>query len=1265
MRFIMFVRQSFMGIGVFLVLTAAMAAAAVQERDTPRFAHWGVEEGMSQVSGNCIAQDPTGFLWIGTQAGLNRFDGYDFRVFNYDPHQQGTLSDGWIESLLVDSAGRLWIGTHSGGLDRLADDGRHFIPFSHVDDDTGSLSHNAVLALAEDVRGRIWVGTAEGGLNLLLPDGRHFRHFRFDPSRSESLISDSVTALLADTDGSLWVGTDKGLDRLDSALSAFDHWDLGESSERLGVQALYCDKEGRLWVGTAKGLFVKKPQADRFSRYDIPSGDPGETGPIDITAIREDGEGWIWLASRGDGIRVLNPQNDRILQCRRDPTRPLTLSGNVVLSLFTDRAGTVWVGTYEGGLNAYSPARFKFATYRHDPFDANSLANNGVRALCLDHRGILWIGTDGGGLDAFDRRRRTFAHYRTHAADPGSLPYDFVRSVIEDDTGRIWVGTNGGGIGRLDTDRRRFVTFRHDPANLASLSDDRILGLYQDRNGLIWVATAGGGLDCLDPREDHFLHYRHDPQNPYSLSSDIVRVVYEDRSGILWVGTRDGGLNRFDRDTGVFTHFRHDPLNSHSLSNDRITCLHEDQTGKLWVGTWGGGLNRLDRKTGQFSRFLEADGCPSNAVSGILEDDTGDLWISSTRGIARFTPREGTFRYYDARDGLQGNGFNGGAFFQADDGEMFFGGTDGFNSFYPQHIPFNSRVPEVVITTLSIFGRPLNPPRPIWSTREIELSYRQNFISLEFAALDFINPTENRYAYKLEGVDRDWVECGTRRTAQYTNLEGGRYVFRVRGANSDGVWNEDGASLTLVIVPPVWKTGWFRWVMILLGGGLMLGAYHWRIRRITALNRRLEEQVAHRTFEIKEKQDQLERIDRIIQAVNREWDIDSLLTSLLDNIRLIRGVERASFLLPADDGDGYVLRPAWYSEDGTGLLSGEDVQRLFLTGLEEISPDILVGDRPAETIAARAVVRIRVQQDVAGYLILDNLSREGAFGSQGVPVLGQLRGHLVSAFGKARMLADLRRKNELILQQVEELRRANEKKNEFLGIAVHDLRTPLNGITGLLDLMLREMESGSFSMNEWVGDMKRLLDSAEHMASLINELLDISAIESGKVDLRLDRQDMGEILEESWRFHRRLAHRKNIRLTMSKPADLPPVRVDRLRLMDVVNNLLSNALKYTFPGGEVRIWCEIDGDEVVTRVQDTGQGLDGDDLSRIFNSFTRLSARLTAGEPSTGLGLAIVRKIVELHGGRVWVESEKGTGSTFSFSLPASARDVSPSTLLH
>jgi ligand-binding sensor domain-containing protein/serine phosphatase RsbU (regulator of sigma subunit) len=812
-------------VSVLMLAAAAVAANAGEERIG--FGHLSLEEGLSQSIIEQIVQDRTGFMWFATEDGLNRFDGYRFAVYRNIPGDPQSLSYNELKAVHEDRDGYLWVGIFASGLNRFDPATEKVVRYQHDHDRPDSLAADTVRCVFEDSAGRLWVGTEGGGLDLLDRATGTFTHHRADPDDPHAISHNDVRTISEDRNGTLWIGTNGGgLNRFDpdrGTFFAYRH--SADDPDSLGndtVLAIHEDRAGTLWIGTyGGGLDSLDRETGRFTHHRNDPEDPTSLSNDLVKTLCEDHQGTLWIGTDGGGLNRYNRDDRSFTSFRHDPIKPASLSSDRVYAILQDQSHVLWVGTYGGGLNYFDVTRKEFRRYGNDPSDPNSLSNNIVWSFHEDHDGALWIGTDSGGLNRLDRSTGTWTRYLHRADDPSSLGHDTVRVVFGDRDDRLWIGTNGGGMDRFDRSTGRFIHYRHDPENPNSLSHDQLRSISQDRSGALWIGTFGGGLDRFDPTTGEFVNFRHDPDNPTSLSHDFIRFAFEDSRGALWVGTQGGGLNRLDPRSTEFVHYRHDPDDPTSLGTDHVFAVHEDESGTMWFGLFGGGINRLDRATGRFTRFREADGLAADSVYAMLEDRFGTLWISTTKGLSRFDPVTEIFRNFDVRDGLQSNEFNGGSAYLSPRGEMFFGGINGFNAFFPDEIKVNSVVPSVVITDLQLFNESVGVgdavngrvllDRSITFTPHVDLSYRDNVVSFEFAALHFSSPGKNRYAYRMEGFSDDWVPVpAERRFATFTGLRPGRYVFSVRGANSDGFWNENDTSISLTIKPPFWSTWWFR-----------------------------------------------------------------------------------------------------------------------------------------------------------------------------------------------------------------------------------------------------------------------------------------------------------------------------------------------------------------------------------------------------------------------------------------------------------------------
>jgi ligand-binding sensor domain-containing protein/serine phosphatase RsbU (regulator of sigma subunit) len=837
----------------FLGLAVSIFPSAPETMDI-KFEHISIKEGLSQSIVECIAQESCGFIWFGTEDGLNRYDGYKFTILRNEPQNPNSLGHNNILVIYEDQFRILWIGTFHGGLTRFDPENQKYTVFKKNPDDPNSLSSDVVRAIVEAPSGVLWIGT-DDGLNKLDTKTGTFTHYKHEPHNPGSLGHNEVYSICADRPGVLWIGTNGGgLDRFDIQSGTFTHFKAktGDSKNPGSneILKLFKDRSGVLWIGThGGGLFKFDNNTRTFTCYKANPNAPHAPQSLSnniVRAIYEDQSGFLWVGT-GAGLNRFDRETGTFTSYLNDPRDTSSLTHNEIRSIYEDVSGVLWIGTYGGGINKINPKRKKFLHYQSNPNDPNSLSHDIVWSIYEDRMGILWIGTHGGGLNKFDRKANRFTVYRSDPRDPKSLSNDAVRLVYEDRAGMLWVGTNGGGLDQFDRETGIFTHYKNEPGNPHSLSHNEIRAIYEDRAGDLWIGTHGGGLNRLNREAGTFTRFQPQENNPDSLSNNVARVICQDHKGTLWIGTYGGGLNKFNRETGTFTHYRANPQDPNSLSNDYIFAIHEDQSHYLWIGTWGGGLNRFNPATGTFKHFRKTDGLPSDSIYGILEDRQGNLWLSTNKGLIRFNPGQKTFRNYLETDGLQSNEFNGGSYFKSRSGEMFFGGINGFNAFYPDAIKDNPHIPPIVITSFQKLNKEVKLGQSISCINELTLSYKDYFFSFEFAALDYTIPSENKYAYKMVGLDEDWIYTGAdKRFAAYTTLAPGKYIFRVKGSNNDGIWNEEGTSIIVTITPPLWRTWWFQGISVILVLLIIWSLYKKRMNNLFLRTRmETELQTAH------------------------------------------------------------------------------------------------------------------------------------------------------------------------------------------------------------------------------------------------------------------------------------------------------------------------------------------------------------------------------------------------------------------------------------
>jgi len=834
----------------------------------PRFERVSIEQGLSQSTVQAIVQDRRGFLWFGTEDGLNRYDGYGFKVYKHSPDDPASLAGNSITALYEDSLGTLWVGTETNGLERFDRETEQFAHHRHSPVYSAGLSHDTIRVLYEDSRGVLWIGT-EGGLSCVELKQQQWSSFRAAANAPAAIQRGVIFSIYESKSGVLWFGTNGGLIRYDRSANTFTAFrnDPNDPTSLSydGVAAIAEDAAGALWVGTwGGGVNILAADDRRFARVQSKREDPTTISSNNIIAIHPDRSGAVWVATSDRGVNRFDPARNRFVRYRRAADDLTSLSSDSVRSIYEDKTGTLWIGTQGGGVNKLDRASQQFAHYRSLLGERNTLSNNMVLAVFAESKDVVWIGTEE-GLNRLDRATGQFTHHKNDPQDATSLGHNTVRAIYKDREGTLWVGTDGGGLNRFDPARNRFVRYVREANNPASLSSNTVVALYEDASGGLWVGTAFG-LDRFDRTTGTFTHYRSRADDPNTLSNNYVVGVYPDRSGMLWVAT-PGGLNKFDPTTGKVTRYLNNPDDANSVSGNFVLGIHQDHWGNVWIGTYTDGLNKLDPVTGMFTHYREKQGLPNDTVYAILEDEGGCLWMSTNKGIAKFDLRTEAFQNYDADDGLQSNEFNWGAYHAGAHGEMFFGGINGLTAFYPTEIRDDPATAPIVLTQLTQSGTAIALSQAVESTLEITLAWPQNYFEFEFAALDYARAQKNQSAYILEGFDRRWNEVGNQRAGRYTNLPGGTYTLRLIGSNGRGGWNETGASLKVTVVPPIWEAWWLRG---LIGGLLAVGVwagYQLRVRDIRARTRALEKRLDESTWALQQQTDESERQRQELQAL--------------------------------------------------------------------------------------------------------------------------------------------------------------------------------------------------------------------------------------------------------------------------------------------------------------------------------------------------------------------------------------------------------------
>ncbi len=786
----------------------------------------GLNQGLSQSTIYAITQDSSGFMWFASQEGLNRYDGYSVKVYKNNSGLSNSVSDNTVMSLLNDKKGNLWIGTMSSGLDRYDPAADKFYHYRHNENDPSSISENEIICLFEDSYGNIWTGTRRSGLNLIENETGTFRHFKQNSKDSTSISGNTIKALCEDKSGNLWIATNRGLSKLNldelnnkSVRSTDLYFYNYKGLKGTNIKTLFIDDKNILWIGTwGEGLIswdLNKNTRRRY--YNNSRVDPAASNFIQT--IYETRKGDLLIATHNAGVLKFNRQTDDFDK----------YDENVVLSFFEDRSGILWLGTSIDGVVKQDSRRTRFRHYYNDPVNSSGLNDNFVFNIFEDKDGELWIRTYKNGLDRFDVKREKVSNYKfnTHYNSAN----DRVLSLCGSFDGSIWIGTQKGELYNFNKQTETFERYEDSVVS-------EITYLLEDSRKVLWIGNNIGQLYNFDKASGSFIPYYLERRKGKNPVSGWITSIYECSDKSLLVGTLRDGFYHFSPGVDGYKHLIGKEGEKNTINNNTVLSFYEDDSSSIWIGTFGGGLNKYNPGDGSFRYYTETAGLPNNVVYGILPDRQGNLWLSTNKGLSRFNKKNETFRNFDARDGLQGDEFNNQSYFASSSGELFFGGPNGFNSFYPESIIDNNFIPPVYITDFKVFDESLDLPQSVTSAKQIELTYAQNFFTFDFVALNFTLPEKNQYSYILEGFDKKWHNVNAEnRTASYTNIDPGTYIFRVKGSNNDGVWNSKGASVILVIDPPYWATWWFKSLAVLFIAGIVIFIYNYRVSQLLKIER--------------------------------------------------------------------------------------------------------------------------------------------------------------------------------------------------------------------------------------------------------------------------------------------------------------------------------------------------------------------------------------------------------------------------------------------
>jgi len=1188
------------------------------------FKHYGVEDGISQSEIKCIFQDSEAYLWFATQNGLNKFDGYSFESFFYDPTDKQSLSNNWIFDITEDSKGYIWLGTKEG-LNRYDKKSGSFTPIPHKVNDS-IVPDDFVYGIMAD----------DNFIYINIPPVLSRYNYRTDSLESftnnlqyDGALHDIGFPILKSRQGMIWLGSSDGLSVFDPEKKSFTNY-RHETSDPHSISnnhitALYEDMIGNILIGTENGLNFYNTQSQRFIRFKQEAKQGNTLSHNYIRSIIQDSYGAYWIGTEEGGLNRMdwswNTGNFELTLFRSGPNYEDYIGHDIVYSLLEDRSHNLWIGTIAGiDRTDLKPKKFRSYKKTDDP-NSIDLLDNIIGSVYIDEDKRLWVGNWGKGLNIFNPESKEMLHYSSEFEGDRNIPNNHVHVLFEDSQSRIWMGTRNG-VSIFNKERQSFTPFDEyfglDTTDF--FANNRVYCISENSDGKIWIGS-GNGICVFDPRTKKRTHYRSGAEEPYDISSNLVYSTLEDKDGNVWIATMDG-MDCYLSHENKMLHYSHDNENSNTLCDDFTISLCEDYRGDIWIGT-STGVNQFNKQDSLFTYYSMKDGLPSNIIYDIIEDKNQNLWFSTGSGLAMLNSETKEFKSYSINEGLQGGEFNLKAVYQDDKGHVFFGGMDGLISFHPDSLEDNSFIPPVVITSITKESEGRKQKLNVYSDR-IELSYKDYSFTIEFAALDYTKPFKNQYAYKMEGLRDEWVEVGNRHFVHFTNLPCGHYTFLVKGTNNDGIWNEIPTRLEIRILPPWWQSNYAYTGYILFGLLLVVGIIKLRERNLNKEKRILEERIRERTTEIALQKELVEESEEKLKST-----ISSLndLVFVLDRDGVFQEFYNPGNQDPIYENPQFFLHKH-YNEVGFPPQVVEELKTAFdqLQQSDNVHEfDYCVNQEGMCWFNAKISPRRNAQGDLTGITIV------------------------------SRHITERKEAEQRLRQQKEELNELNATKDKFFSILAHDLKNPFSSLYSLSQVVDQNYQN--LEEEDKLIALKRIHHSAELIYNLLENLLTWSKSQSGRIEYAPTQFDLSTQIQENINLHRIPAEKKGIRLR-SSVKDICTAYADPQMINTVLRNLINNAVKFTDSGKEVEVCVREEEKFLEVEVKDQGVGISPENLAKLFRIDVKYKTTGTSGEKGTGLGLILCHEFIQKNFGAIWCESELGKGTSFYFTIPCEKREV-------
>ncbi len=1279
------------------------------EAPTLRFEHLGANEGMAQASANSMMQDSQGYLWIATQGGLHRYDGHEFKVFAATPFDTTSLSESWVWGMSEAKNGDIWVTTEGAGLNRLDQATGQFKKYFFNPEDSTSLSSNRTSIPFEDSRGDLWVGTFDNGLNRMKAgeDGKFIRFVHVHDD-STTLSSQSIFFIDEDAEGNIWAGSNNGVNRIDPKTNKVTRFLFDEdgskfygSSNFVPDQYLPKDQPDIVWLATGDGLVRLTIKTGSYERFQIAPNENNTVNPLnDLLKVVPDPNNLnvLWVGGRGTGVARFDIQAETFTTYRHNSKDPNSLSENIVQSLFADRSGTIWVGTSTEGLDAFNPGAVNFTHLSNDPDNDESMAPGIVWGLYEDKNDVLWIATDVGSagtyLTQFDIITGETTRYKFNPDDSTTLLPGNYQTFADDADNKsgIWVG-GSVGLNYLNRSTGKSIYYQHPFleenwgrnnifALLPTAADERIL----------WVGSIGG-LDRFNTRTRTFEHVFITADT--SDQEPIILSLVQDSEHTLWAGT-NGGLFRIDPKGEITLASAYNPRDTTAINDDKIQAMvaRPEEPGVIWLAMHSGGLNRYDSNTGKALHYTTKDGLPSNTVYGLLEDNSGTLWMSTNNGISNFDPATKTFRNYGLDDGLMALEYNQSAFSKGKNGVLYFGSGKGVTAFVPEQLHTNEVPPQIALSDFKLFNQsvPIAPDspltKPLNKTKKIKLNYTQNEVAFNFVALHFANADKNTYAYQLVGFDKDWINAGTQRSATYTNLPPNDYTFRVKAANADGVWNEQGISIQLSILPPWYQTWWAYAFFLCVIGLAVFGidrAQRYRLSKKERERSSLREAELRAEAENKRRAD-TEQLSQIGQAITSTLSVEKIIETVYENVNALMdasifGVgiynkEKNLLEFPATKEKGKMLPPYVNRVDKDDRLSVwcfKNKEDVIISDYQIEHTKYLKSYKPpieGEDSASVLYLPLIQQNRVIGVITTQSFNKN-AYTEYHVNLLRNLATYAAIAIDNAsayrRLNATLSELQDMQQQLVQQEKLAS--LGQLTAGIAHEIKNPLNFVNNfselsveMIDEVRTEIESikaygdapvpskALDEISELLDDidtnLKKIHEHGSRADSIVKSMLQHSRGGSGKKS----PTDLNGLIKEfvHLSFHGMRAGKNPINVDLQFDLDerikvVPLIAEDFSRIIVNLCNNAFDAMREKLVADDsgkykpiLTIRTQQKDDGITVDIEDNGPGIPQKIKSKIMQPFFTTKK----GTEGTGLGLSITNDIIKAHGGTLEIETK-------------------------